>query len=173
MNLTCLAKGGPGNTFQWVFNGTALDVEYDRLLLPYVTATESGGYYTCTVSNAAGSDNDTTAVFVYPIITLHPTNSFVTQDKRGALTCEATSFPYPENQWVKVDGEIDTQLAINTPMLTFDITNYVEAWEGDYICIATANGLTVEYRAATVFGECSMMFFSYVYNTLFFRSVSI
>ena len=160
VNLTCLAEGGPGNTFQWTFNGTAIDTHNDYLVL-LINATENGGYYTCTATNAAGSASDSTAVYVYPTITVQPTDTFVTPSTSGVLMCEASAFPYPDYAWEHVE-HLYTPFASgwNTSMLPFNIADYIVGSEGDYYCKATSNGMTVESERATVFGK-SLLFCNY------------
>ena len=52
--LNCKASGGPNNTFLWFFDGEAIEgATTDVLNLNQV----EGGYYTCQVSNVAGSEN--------------------------------------------------------------------------------------------------------------------
>ena len=108
VNLTCLADGGPGITYQWTFNGSLLENEQNnQLMLSFVNATENGGYFTCIVFNQAGNGSDSTAVFVYPVITYHPSDILVTNVHTYThLQCEATSFPYPEFQWFNASGDI-------------------------------------------------------------------
>lgn len=52
--LNCLASGGPNNTFSWFVDGQLIQNETATSLILYQV---DGGEYTCTVSNAAGSDN--------------------------------------------------------------------------------------------------------------------
>ena len=154
VNLTCLAEGGPGNTFQWNFNGSYVDNQQNYLVLSFFDATENGGQYTCTVTNAAGNGSDTAVVNVYPSITLQPSDTFVTSLVHGMMTCEAVAFPNPDYNWFHVEL-LYTPFASgwNTSMLTFDITDYVAGSEGEYYCTATSNGVTVESIRATVFGK--------------------
>ena len=155
VNLTCLAEGGPGNTIQWTFNGTLLNHQSSQLVLIPINASENGGYYTCTVINAAGSDSYNTAVFVYPTITVHPSDVFLANHtSQGILVCEASAFPFPDYNWVHVNG-IVTPFAsgLDTPTLILDATQYRQGSEGDYYCTATSNGVIVESERATVFGK--------------------
>ena len=154
INLTCLADGGPGNTYQWTFNGSLLDNRNDHLVLPFIDASENGGNYTCTVTNAAGSGSDSTVVNVYPTITLQPSDTFVTPFANGMLNCDAIAFPYPNYTWIHVEQPY-TPFASgwNTSTLTFNATDYIKGSEGDYHCTATSNGVSIETESATVFGK--------------------
>ena len=153
VNLTCLAQGGPGNIYHWTFNGTLINIQSDHLLLPFITAGESGGYYACRVSNAAGSDSNITAVCVYPTLTLHPNDTFVTPDQNGVLTCEASAFPSPLYNWLRLDGAAIPLASADTNMLILNTTFGDHGPDGVYVCTATANNLTVMSDSATVYGE--------------------
>ena len=59
-NLICIAQGGPDNTFQWTLRGQVIS-NSSQLQLPSITGSD-GGVYTCTVTNAAGSDSGTVTV---------------------------------------------------------------------------------------------------------------
>ena len=156
VNLTCLAEGGPGNTFQWSFNGTILGTQDYTLLFPSITAEEDGGYYTCTVFNDAGNGSNTTALFLNPIITRQPTDVLLVHPFGdlgiAILTCEASAFPYPEYNWVHANG-IFTPFASGVNTSTLTLYGVVEGSEGDYYCTATSNGVSVVSERATVFGE--------------------
>ena len=108
VNLTCLAEGGPGNTFQWAFNGINLINEHNyRLALPFINATENGGYYTCIVMNEAGNGTETTGVFINPNIINHPSDVIVTDLYSNIyLQFDVSAFPYPEFQWFHASGDL-------------------------------------------------------------------
>ena len=145
--LTCITKGGPANTFKWIFNGVELENEISsNLTLFNVTATD-GGAYTCEVTNAAGTDAYTTYVFISPMITLHP-NSILAQNGTSevSLTCNATGFPEPSFEWMKEDGFPCT--LSNTTILTIAPVRFGN--EGLYYCVATSNGQQVESERATL-----------------------
>ena len=58
ITFTCGSLGGPGNTFEWSFNGQILSGATDvSLTISNVTASD-GGNYTCEVTNSAGSGSD-------------------------------------------------------------------------------------------------------------------
>ena len=59
-NLTCSVKGGPDNSFQWEKDSDILvDETADTLSITDVAVSDAG-LYTCTVTNAAGNDSDST-----------------------------------------------------------------------------------------------------------------
>ena len=61
VTLTCNARGGPNNGFQWNYTRTRVIVGMDS---DYTlnTSVETAGYYQCIVSNRAGSDDNTATV---------------------------------------------------------------------------------------------------------------
>ena len=153
VNLTCLAEGGPGNRFRWYFNESLLQNETSEnlLLVSNITALDNGGLYTCTVINDAGSGSDDTYVYVYPMITVSPSDKFVNFHGSVTLSCEATAFPYPEYEWFSEDGNLGYVTGESTSMLHFLHVHY-EC--GRYYCTATSNNVTVESERATLYGEC-------------------
>ena len=61
VNLTCLSDSGPNNTYEWT-NGQGESVSNSsQLQLSSITGSDAGDY-TCTVTNAAGSGNETATV---------------------------------------------------------------------------------------------------------------
>ena len=188
VNLTCLADGGPGNTYQWTFNGSLLENEQNnQLMLSFVNATEDGGYFTCIVFNQAGNGSDSTAVFVYPVITYHPSDILVTNVRTYThLQCEATSFPNPEFQWFKGSGDIPyAYVYFYLNELHIDVYYYFHYYQvcvfgdqdyyyyhyycdyyyigyqppyGDYYCSATSNNVTVVSQTATVYSKLHFLY---------------
>ena len=146
VTLTCTTEGGPANTYQWSFNGAVLENETSMdLILPSVTA-ENGGTYTCSVTNAAGSDTYTTYVFISPMITLDPVSVNTTNGANEiSFTCNAAGFPEPSFVWMR---EGDSLPLSDTTTLT--ISPVVFGDEGLYYCVATSNGLSVESEQATL-----------------------
>lgn len=152
-NLTCIADGGPGNTYQWALNGSVLENEVsESLLLSSITALNNGGTYTCSVSNGAGNSSNSTSIFVYPLISLNPSDSFTEYGVEASFFCDATAYPYPEFEWFKDGGRLpngvngsDTSWLRVTPSPN-------DGSEGEYYCRATSNGMSVESQRATLFG---------------------
>ena len=136
----CGAMGGPNNTFQWEMNGNIIG--NDSTLEVMDIDASSGGSYTCTVSNAAGSDSASTILYVAPYI-VTPLEE-VTLTSNGSsinLTCVADGFPLPTVSWdrntTSVTASDDSGLII--PTVTF-------GQEGVYRCLAnvTINGVNYE-----------------------------
>ena len=153
VNLTCSAEGGPGNTYQWAFNGTVLqDMVSDRLLLPFITASGNGGMYMCLVSNAAGSDTGSTYVFVSLLITEDPSDATAIIGDSVSFSCTATSFPEPLYEWFKLRGDLPPGASgYNTSLLEVTTMPF-DGSEGEYYCTATSNDETVESETATLYG---------------------
>ena len=59
----CMTTGGPGNTFQWSHNGHLLQGQNDTMLMVSNVSPESGGNYTCMVTNDGGNGSDSGMVF--------------------------------------------------------------------------------------------------------------
>ena len=58
VTFTCGSLGGPGNTFEWSFNGQTISGATDSsLTISNVTASDEGTY-ACEVTNSAGSGSD-------------------------------------------------------------------------------------------------------------------
>ena len=184
VNLTCLAQGGPGNTFQWTLNkATLLNQSGDNLILPFINATENGGYYTCIVSNAAGSGSATSGVFVSPTIIRQPRDVFVTDIFYYIhIECEVSAFPEPEFQWFNASGGFPYAYAYyrhDTLYIYvyyyyhyyqvcvcgdyyYDYDYYCDIYSshyyslppyGEYYCSATSNNVTVVSERATVYSK--------------------
>ena len=154
VTLRCLTGGGPGNTFQWSFNGNTLENETsENLTLTNVTAMDDGGMYTCTVNNTAGSDSYSTYLFISPMITASPTDLKVTNNTpMVSFSCDATAFPAPQFEWFREGGSLpDTAVGANTRTLTISLVAFGD--EGVYYCRATSNDLTVNSDRATLFSE--------------------
>ena len=168
VTLDCLTLGGPANTFQWSYNRAVIENETSVILtLPNVTA-EDGGSYTCNVTNAAGSDTNSTYVFIRPMITLHPTSTNVVVGENVTFSCDATGFPEPSIRWLKEDGLLPSSaVGENTTTLTIDLVNFGD--KGLYYCEATSNDLVVESDRATLSGTKNT---SHVYKCVLISSCS-
>jgi hypothetical protein len=110
--------GGPNNTYQWQANGMNLNNETLPILrLPNITA-DSGGEYTCVVSNFRGNHSANTFLFVYPYFSYHPGSMEVSAGSVILLTCGAVGFPSPEYLWQRADGrEITDDVVYNRRVL--------------------------------------------------------
>lgn len=147
--LTCNNQGGPNNTIIWEVDGGHLPIANSHQISVLVNVS-SGGNYTCTVSNAAGSETDSTMLYVYPVITQNP-DQFVDAINGSTIdfSCDAESFPEPMYQWVRPDGLVVRNEVIRTNVLGFDPVLFGD--EGTYICrvFITINGTTFDVNSTT------------------------
>ena len=151
VTLNCSAQGGPGNTYQWQRSGTDLDNEtMQTLTITQISATD-GGEYTCVVSNAAGSGSASTLLNVSPEIVIDPTDVSARNGTVHTLVCEAEAFPEPQYQWMRVSGTFGENVAgVDNNVLVFTPVRFGDA--GEYYCIATSNGHSVESNTSTLIG---------------------
>ena len=69
-SITCLARGGPNNMFEWSKQGMIVS-KSDVLQLTMITGSD-GGLYVCNVTNDAGSGTANTSVIgMYSILLLY------------------------------------------------------------------------------------------------------
>ena len=158
MTFNCLAQGGPGNTYQWQWNGMDLVSETSQTLAITLINATDGGEYTCVVSNAAGSGSASTLLNVFPEIVLDPTDVSATNGTVHMLMCEAEAFPEPQYQWMRVGGTFgENVVGVNSSLLVFNPVIFGD--EGDYYCRATSNGVTVISDNATLTGLSYLCYF--------------
>lgn len=70
--FTCMALGGPGNTFSWLkVRDMTTVINNSELMLVDIMASD-GGVYQCTVENLAGNENDTVTLNGNLYITIKP-----------------------------------------------------------------------------------------------------
>ena len=146
VTLQCTSMGGPGNTYQWMFNGLdILEETSGTLTLANVTAAD-GGEYTCLVSDIVSAS---THVFIAPYFLTQPMDITVHIESSGNLSCEAKAFPYPEYQWERVDGE-PIRAGIVTNESTLLISSIMLEDEGDYFCNVISGETSVTSQDATI-----------------------
>ena len=131
ITLICTSFGGPDNLFQWEKNGNIIG--NDSMLKVMDVDAFSGGVYTCTVSNAAGSDSASTTLYVAPyIVTPLEEQTLTTNGSNVSISCDADGFPSPTVSWVDMtDAEV-----VSTSLLEFSPVMFGD--EGLYRCVATA-----------------------------------
>ena len=136
--LMCIGSGGPNNTYEWIKDGTILDGETSDTLTLITVNASSGGSYTCTVSNAAGSDSASTTLYVAPYIVTPLEEQILTTDGSNMnISCDADGFPSPNVSWV----DMTNTEVVNMSLLEFSPVMFGD--EGLYRCVATAeiNGM--------------------------------
>ena len=150
--LVCTSSGGPNNTYQWLENGEFLHGQNSTtLLLPNVTAS-TGGFYTCMVSNIAGSNNASTFVFIFPYFISHPRSDEVSVGSAVLLICDAASFPSPDYLWQRSDGvNIRNDIMVNQRNLNISSVEYGD--QGGYYCTVSAREDSLPSNIAIVTGN--------------------
>ena len=142
--------GGPNNTYQWQANETDLEGwTLPILVLPNVTA-DTGGMYTCVVSNLAGSHNASTFLFVDPYFVSPPGDVQVSVGNRVVLICGAEAFPNPEYLWQRVDGMQIRNYIVNGRNFTIPSSEFGD--EGDYYCIASGTEMSFQSESGRITG---------------------
>ena len=135
--LNCNNMGGPNNTIIWEVEGDRLAITNSHQISVFVNVS-FGGNYTCIVSNAAGSESDSTMLYVHPLIVENPTPLItVTNGTNTSFSCDAESFPDPMYEWIRPNGLIVREEVIKMNrqnLLGFNPTLFGD--EGTYICRA-------------------------------------
>ena len=134
VTLTCLASGGPNNTFQWDHIGTSLNVATSTLTIVDISVA-GGNDYRCTVSNAAGTERTNATVFIRPIITAPPEDVLTTNGSIVNFTCTAEGFPSPNIPWERIESDMNTTVG-NGSVYTFSPAVFGD--EGEYQCVAAS-----------------------------------
>ena len=151
VTLICTAMGGPDNVFQWMDSSNAVVESSSTLTLANVTATD-GGEYTCMVSNAGGVSSASTSVFISPYFIVEPQDVGGASGTMVTLTCMAEAFPAPTYQWSRVGMATISSTATGESSETLVFNSLAVGDEGDYICNATSNGISVQSQPATLSG---------------------
>ena len=141
--LMCISSGGPNNTYKWVKDSEViLDSETSDTLTLIIANGSSGGNYTCTVSNVAGSDSASTTLYVAPyIVTPLEEQILTTNGSNVNISCDADGFPSPTVSWV----DMTNAEVMNTSLLEFSPVIFGD--EGLYRCVATAEINGVNFNA--------------------------
>ncbi|XP_065908777.1 uncharacterized protein [Dysidea avara] len=116
LQLHCSSEGGPQLEYSWSRTNTLSNdttTNTNNLTISKVTALD-GGNYTCTVTNDAGSSNNTVTVYVGPVFTTHPMNQEEVINNNFTLQCRAEGFPTPSMQWY-----------LNNTMITNSSNRYI------------------------------------------------
>lgn len=130
VTLTCTAMGDSNATFVWEKNGTI--VGHDSILTLTAIDVSYGGDYSCTVSNAAGTDTVSTTLYVAPyIITPLEDQTLARNGSIVNIRCDAAGFPTPVVNWV---NSLDVQVS-STAQLKFSPVIFGN--EDVYRCLAS------------------------------------
>ena len=131
--LQCITYGGPGNTFEWIFNETVIE-NTSNLTLTGVMA-EDGGDYICIVSNEAGSNNATAVLSVSLYVSGPQIGINTTNGTMEIITCMIEGFPI-NYTWEKMDNGSYSEVSIGRD-LVFDPVIFGD--EGVYRCVARSD----------------------------------
>lgn len=150
--LECISSGGPNNTYQWQDNGRDLEGRTLPILAFSNITAETGGMYTCVVSNLAGSHNASTYLFIDPYFVSHPGDMQVSVGDTVVLACGVEAFPNPEYLWQRADGrEIRNGIVSHERNLT--ITSIQFGDQGAYYCNASSNNeMPIQSRNGIITG---------------------
>ena len=146
--LTCLTVGIYIDSYEWVKDRRI--VGNNQTLEVIVNAT-SGGIYTCTVSNAAGTDSASTTLYVEPFINT-PLNdqTLTTNGSSININCDVAGFLTPNISWVNGLGlEVSNSSQLQLNPVTFGD-------EGLYTCVLTTEIVGINFSAmdeTTLFGN--------------------
>lgn len=159
-NLTCVVEGGPLNDFRWFINGSEIvsgdtnvtitnTLLYSVLQISSVRAPDHGGTYRCEVSNPAGSDQNSTQLFVSPRFLEEPVNRTLSQNgSEETLVCIAEAFPDPLYRWVNTL----TSNTVGDPQTLLTFSPVTFGAESIYVCIVSSNDITITSRSSTLHG---------------------
>ena len=152
VSFECSSLGGPGNTYQWQFNGSNIQGQVSKMLVLNNVQVADGGIYTCLVQNAAGNDSASTFLNITVRFLSQPESVFVVSGATVSLTCDTEAFPIPTYQWGRADDKtIRDSIITNRRMLLFEPVQFGD--EGDYYCNASSSDVTLRSEDATVTSE--------------------
>lgn len=136
----CNAMGGPTNSFIWTMDGNVIGNESVFNVMDIDAS--RGGSYTCTVSNAAGTDAASTTLYVAPYIDAPlERETLAVNGSNLNISCSAAGFPIPIVKWVDMQG-IEVS---NSSQLQFSPVIFGD--EGVYRCVATTDIKETIYTA--------------------------
>ena len=127
--------------YQWQFNGNFINNESSTILRLQGVTVVNGGIYSCVVSNAAGSHNVSTHLYISPYFVTQPEEVVHTSAGSSlSITCVAEAFPEPEYQWGHENGkDIRMDILANMSILTIPSVQFGDG--GNYYCNVTSGGL--------------------------------
>lgn len=148
--------GGLDNIFKWEFNGIIIGNE--SVLNLVHTEAQSGGNYTCTVSNFAGIDSAFTTLYVAPyVVTSLDEQVLATNGSTLTILCDSAGFPTPIVHWIDMLNNVVS----NSTLLEFNPAMFGD--EGLYTCVSSADINGVVYTArnqTTVVGNNLLISFA-------------
>jgi hypothetical protein len=154
VSFTVAAGGTAPLSYQWRLNGANIaGATSATLSLPSVTTGQSGGSYSCVVSNPAGTATSSAATLtvnpaaIAPAITTHPSSQTVTAGANVSLTVAASGTAPLSYQWLLNGANLP---GATSPTLT--LNGVTTGQTGNYSCIVTnaAGSATSSAAALTV-----------------------
>ena len=153
VNFTVAASGTAPLNYQWRLNGANISgATSATLALASVTVGQSGGSYTCFVTNSAGNATSSAATLTVnpaifaPAITTQPANQSVTAGNNASFTIVASGTAPLSYQWrlngANISGATSATLALTAVTLGQS--------GGSYSCVVTNVGGTATSSAATL-----------------------
>lgn len=159
VTLMCLTVRIFIDSFKWEKNGSIVG---NNQTLEVIVDASSGGIYTCTVTNAAGTDSEFTALYVEPFINRPLSDQTLALNGSSVdINCDAAGFPAPNVSWINASGlEISNSLQLQFSPVVFGD-------EGVYTCVLTAEVNGMHFSAideTTIIGNINII---YAYSPFF------
>ena len=152
VSFTVAASGTAPLSYQWRLNGSNIGgATSPTLTLTSVTTGQSGGSYSCFVSNVAGTATSSAATLtvnaapIAPTITTQPVSRTVTAGTNVSFTVAASGTSPFSYQW-RLNG---ANLAGATSS-TLTLTGVTTGQSGSYSCVVTNAGGSATSSAATL-----------------------
>jgi len=153
VSFTVAASGTAPLSYQWLLNGVNISgATSATLTLPSVTTGQSGGSYSCFVSNVAGTATSLAATLtvnaaaVAPTITLHPISQSVTAGTNVSFTVAASGTAPLSYQW-RLNGA-NISGATSATLTLASVTTGQSG--GNYSCFVSNIAGTATSLAATL-----------------------
>ena len=141
-SFTVVASGTAPLSYQWRLNGANIvGATSATLTLSSVTTGQSGGSYSCFVSNVAGTVTSSAAILtvnaaaVAPTITTQPVSRTVTAGTNVSFTVAATGTAPLNYQWRFNGANI-----VGATSATLTLTSVTTGQSGSYSCVVTNAG---------------------------------
>ncbi|XP_078697736.1 basement membrane-specific heparan sulfate proteoglycan core protein-like isoform X9 [Branchiostoma floridae x Branchiostoma belcheri] len=156
VEFDCAASGEPRPLIEWTKVDGRLpsnaEVRDGILTIPAVRPGDEGRYK-CKASNRFGASEQevTLSLEAAPTMTVKPEVRNVMLGSTAVFTCLASGSPPPEITWRKENGDLPDDHIIDNGVLTIPSITKEDA--GAYICSATNDEGTAEFRAILNVGE--------------------
>ena len=152
VSFTVAASGTSPFSYQWRLNGANIGgATSATLTLTSVTTGQSGGSYSCFVSNVAGTVTSSAATLtvnaapIAPTITLQPVSKTVTAGTNVSFTVAASGTSPFSYQWRLNGANIG-----GATSATLTLTSVTTGQSGNYSCVVTNAGGSATSSAATL-----------------------